>query len=75
MFRLYGFSVSNYVNMVNLALLEKGLPFDFVLTTPDQSPEFLVKSPPGAMPRCQASSPPSECRARPDRFMRSLRTR
>lgn len=26
MLKLYGFSVSNYYNMVKLALLEKGLP-------------------------------------------------
>ena len=50
MLKLYGFPVSNYVNMVNLALLEKGLPFDFVLTIPDQSPEFLAKSPRGKVP-------------------------
>jgi glutathione S-transferase len=28
MLKLYGFSVSNYYNMVKLALLEKGLPFE-----------------------------------------------
>ena len=50
MLKLYGFPVSNYVNMVNLALLEKGLPFDFVLANPDQSPEFLAKSPRGKVP-------------------------
>ena len=50
MLKLYGFPVSNYVNMVNLALLEKGLPFDYVLTIPDQSPEFLAKSPRGKVP-------------------------
>jgi glutathione S-transferase len=50
MLKLYGFPVSNYVNMVNLALLEKGLPFDFVLTIPDRSPEFLAKSPRGKVP-------------------------
>jgi glutathione S-transferase len=50
MLKLCGFPVSNYVNMVNLALLEKGLPFDFVLSIPDQSPEFLAKSPRGKVP-------------------------
>lgn len=30
MLKLYGFSVSNYYNMVKLALLEKGLPFEEV---------------------------------------------
>ena len=48
--KLYGFPSSNYVNMVNLALLEKGVPFDYVLTIPDQSPEFLAKSPRGKVP-------------------------
>lgn len=50
MLKLHGFPSSNYVNMVQLALLEKGVPFDFVLTYPDQSPEFLAKSPRGKVP-------------------------
>ena len=50
MLKLYGFPVSNYVNMVHLALLEKGMPFEYVLTFPDQAPEFLGKSPRGKVP-------------------------
>lgn len=50
MLRLHGFPVSNYTNMVHLALLEKGLPFEYVLATPGQSPEFLAKSPRGKIP-------------------------
>jgi glutathione S-transferase len=50
MLKLYGFPSSNYVNMVQLALLEKGVPFEFVLTHPNQSPEFLAKSPRGKVP-------------------------
>jgi glutathione S-transferase len=50
MLKLYGFPVSNYVNMVHLALLEKGLPFEYVLTIPDQGAEFLAKSPRGKVP-------------------------
>jgi glutathione S-transferase len=50
MLKLYGFPVSNYTNMVELALLEKGLPFEYVLSLPDQSPEFLAKSPRGKVP-------------------------
>jgi glutathione S-transferase len=50
MLKLYGFPVSNYTNMVNLALLLKDLPFEYVLATPDQSPEFLAKSPRGKVP-------------------------
>jgi glutathione S-transferase len=50
MLSLYGFPVSNYTNMVELALLEKGLPYEYVLTMPDQTPEFLAKSPRGKVP-------------------------
>lgn len=50
MLKLHGFPSSNYVNMVHLALLEKGVPFEFVLTYPNQSPEFLAKSPRGKVP-------------------------
>lgn len=38
MLKLYGFSVSNYYNMVKLALLEKGLPFEEVPFTPARAP-------------------------------------
>jgi glutathione S-transferase len=48
--KLHGFPVSNYVNMVHFALLEKGIPFEYALTFPDQSPEFLAKSPRGKVP-------------------------
>jgi glutathione S-transferase len=48
--KLHGFPVSNYVNMVHFTLLEKGIPFEYVLTFPDQSPEFLAKSPRGKVP-------------------------
>ena len=50
MLKLYGFPVSNYVNMVQLALLEKNIPHEYVLTFPDQTPEFLRKSPRGKVP-------------------------
>ena len=50
MLKLYGFSVSNYTNMVELALLEKGLPFEYVLTFPEPTPEFLARSPRGKVP-------------------------
>mgnify|MGYP006198222209 CR=1 FL=1 len=35
MLKLYGFAVSNYYNMVKLALLEKGLPFEEVTYWPE----------------------------------------
>ncbi|MGX9381716.1 glutathione S-transferase family protein [Pseudomonas sp. JQ36] len=50
MFKLYGFSVSNYYNMVKLALLEKGLPFEEVTFYPAQTPESLAISPRGKVP-------------------------
>ncbi|KAA0978125.1 glutathione S-transferase family protein [Pseudomonas sp. ANT_H12B] len=50
MLKLYGFSVSNYYNMVQLALLEKGLPFEEVLFYPSPSPEAFVISPRGKVP-------------------------
>ncbi|RON47343.1 glutathione S-transferase family protein [Pseudomonas frederiksbergensis] len=50
MLKLYGFSVSNYYNMVKLALLEKGLPFEEVLFYPAPTPEALAISPRGKVP-------------------------
>ncbi|MHC8379843.1 glutathione S-transferase family protein [Pseudomonas sp. MDT1-16] len=50
MLKLYGFSVSNYYNMVKLALLEKGLPFEEVLFYPGPSAEAFAISPRGKVP-------------------------
>ena len=50
MLKLYGFSVSNYYNMVKLALLEKGLPFEEVPFYAGQSPDALAISPRGKVP-------------------------
>ncbi|WP_312999769.1 glutathione S-transferase [Pseudomonas sp.] len=50
MFKLYGFAVSNYYNMVKLALLEKGLPFEEVTFYPAQTPDSLAISPRGKVP-------------------------
>lgn len=50
MLKLHGFPVSNYVNMVQLALLEKGMAFEYVLAVPDQTSEFLARSPRGKVP-------------------------
>lgn len=50
MIELYGFSVSNYYNMVKLALLEKGLPFEEVPFYPNQTPEAWAISPRGKVP-------------------------
>ena len=50
MIKLYGFTVSNYFNMVKMALLEKGIEFDFVDTMPSQENDYLAKSPMGKVP-------------------------
>ena len=53
MLKLHGFAVSNYYNIVHLALLEKGLAFDTVVDYPNMSPEFLAHSPRGKVPYLQ----------------------
>ena len=50
MLKLYGFSVSNYYNMVKLALLEKGVPFEEVQFFGGQTPQALAISPRGKVP-------------------------
>ena len=50
MLKLHGFPVSNYTNMVHLALLEKGIPFEYVMAYPDQTADVLAKSPRGKVP-------------------------
>ncbi|MCM8739446.1 glutathione S-transferase family protein [Pseudomonas koreensis] len=50
MFKLYGFPVSNYYNMVKLALLEKGLVFEEVTFYPTPTPQSLAISPRGKVP-------------------------
>lgn len=50
MIKLHGFAVSNYFNMVKLALLEKGVAFEINEVFPSQEPEFLAISPRGKVP-------------------------
>jgi glutathione S-transferase len=50
MIRLYGLAISNYYNMVKLALFEKGFEFQEVPTPPGQDADYLAKSPMGKMP-------------------------
>lgn len=50
MLKLYGFSVSNYYNMIKLALLEKQVPFEEVKVYPNQSDDYLPISPMGKVP-------------------------
>ncbi|MDD0842319.1 glutathione S-transferase family protein [Pseudomonas sp. Gutcm_11s] len=53
MLRLHGFAVSNYYNMVHLALLEKGLAFETVTVYGCQDEDFLAISPRGKVPVLQ----------------------
>jgi len=50
MIKLYGFPVSNYFNMVKLALLEKGLAFEEIAARPSQEGAYKAKSPMGKVP-------------------------
>lgn len=54
MIKLHGFSASNYYNVPKLALLEKGIAFEEVLSYtgvgPTYKPEYLDKSPLGKVP-------------------------
>lgn len=50
MLKLYGFTGSNYFNMVKMALIEKDIEFKFVDIRPSQEDDFLVKSPMGKVP-------------------------
>jgi glutathione S-transferase len=54
MLKLHGFSSSNYYNVPKLALLEKGQPFEEVVSYtgvgPKYRPEYLQKSPLGKVP-------------------------
>ena len=54
--KLYGFPMSNYYNMVKIALLEKGIAFEEVTTMPNQEPDFLAKSPMGKVPCLETSN-------------------
>ena len=49
-FKLHGFGVSNYSNVVRTALLEKELDFEEALVPPSQSQEYLGLSPLGKIP-------------------------
>jgi glutathione S-transferase len=50
MLKLYGFDVSNYHNMVKLALALKGINYEVVTTYPNQTPEYLAICPTGKVP-------------------------
>ncbi len=50
MLKLYGFAVSDYFNMVKHSLLEKGVEFEEITVFPDQTEDYLAKSPMGKVP-------------------------
>lgn len=50
MLTLYGFDVSNYFNMIKLALATKGIEYKTVTLYPNQSLDYLGKSPMGKVP-------------------------
>ena len=53
MLKLYGFDVSNYYNMIKLAMALKGIDYEAVMTYPNQTPEYLAISPTGKVPALQ----------------------
>jgi len=50
MLTLYGFDVSNYFNMIKLALTIKGIEYETVTVYPNQTPEYLQLSHMGKVP-------------------------
>jgi len=48
--KLYGFAVSNYFNMVRMALAAKGIEYEEVTLFPSQDEDWLAKSPMGKVP-------------------------
>ena len=50
MLTLYGFDISNYFNMIKLALSIKGIEYKTVIVYPNQSDDYLIKSPMGKVP-------------------------
>jgi glutathione S-transferase len=50
MIKLHGIALSNYTNVVRTALVEKGIPYEFVVAMPSQEDDYLAKSPMGKVP-------------------------
>ena len=48
--KVHGFAVSNYHNMVRMALMEKGAAFETVEVFPNQNADYLARSPMGKVP-------------------------
>ncbi|MEN3030670.1 glutathione S-transferase [Chromobacterium amazonense] len=58
MIKLHGLSLSPYYNKVKIALLEKGVNFQEVLTPPSQEDWLLEKSPMGKIPFVEINGHP-----------------
>ncbi|MEE4361534.1 MAG: glutathione S-transferase [Pseudomonadales bacterium] len=56
MYRLHGFPLSNYYNMVKMALIEKGLPFEEIDARPSQDGDWLARSPMGKVPALETDA-------------------
>jgi glutathione S-transferase len=50
MIKIYGIPLSNYTAMVKVALIEKGIDYEDVVTMPNQESDYLAKSPMGKVP-------------------------
>ncbi len=50
MLKLHGMPISNFFGIVKHVLLEQNIPFEEVVTRPNQTPEFLAISPMGKIP-------------------------
>ncbi|MFQ3208493.1 MAG: glutathione S-transferase [Glaciecola sp.] len=55
MLKLYGFDVSNYYNMIKLAMAVKGIEYEAVITYPNQTPEYLAICPTGKVPALETA--------------------
>lgn len=55
MIKLYGFPISNYTNMVQIALIEKGIEFELIEQMPSQEESFRKTSPMGKLPRIETN--------------------
>ena len=55
MLKLHGFAVSNYFNMVRMALDAKGLDYELIQQFPAQTDEWLALSPVGKVPCLETS--------------------
>ena len=52
----FSFDISNYGNIIKQTLLEGGLPFETVTTTPNQEADYLAISPMGKIPAVETAN-------------------